>query len=171
MNIKDVVENYGIELSQMGTLYRGLCPFHDDRNNPNLTIYPATNSWYCYGGACQTGGDVISFIAKMEGIPRSAVKQRLSFSLFKDRLRSIKMNNEGNIDFKRETLLLTSRICREYLEMHPQNLAYVQTLLYKLDEKFNGTQTLAYSDGIRIIARFRQYLDIYKNSQSKETVC
>ncbi|BCX15650.1 MAG: hypothetical protein KatS3mg097_542 [Candidatus Parcubacteria bacterium] len=35
------------------------CPFHND-NHPSFTIYPKTNSWYCFG--CGKGGNVISFI-------------------------------------------------------------------------------------------------------------
>lgn len=41
------------------------CPFHADKD-PSLVFYPNTNSFYCFG--CKVGGDVITFIQKMEGV-------------------------------------------------------------------------------------------------------
>ena len=46
-SIEDVVAGYGIALRPRGKGLVGLCPFHDDREHPNLHVYPATSSWYC----------------------------------------------------------------------------------------------------------------------------
>lgn len=35
--------------------YKYLCPLHDDRNDPSLTVDPAAGSWYCWAG-CGGGG-------------------------------------------------------------------------------------------------------------------
>ena len=51
-----------LPLKREGLIWRGLCPFHDDQV-PSLTIYPETNSWYCFG--CGEGGDVLSFVQKL----------------------------------------------------------------------------------------------------------
>lgn len=37
-----------------------LCPFHDDRKNPNMRVDPNLGVFYCH--ACGSGGDSISFI-------------------------------------------------------------------------------------------------------------
>ena len=37
-----------------------LCPFHDDRKNPNMRVDPNQGVFYCH--ACGSGGDAISFI-------------------------------------------------------------------------------------------------------------
>src|SRR2546430_2872442 len=44
------------------TLFRSLCPFHDDKN-PSLAVYPQTATFRCYG--CQKYGDVITFVREV----------------------------------------------------------------------------------------------------------
>ena len=70
--ITDVVSSYGIELHSSGRTLVGRCPFHTDGGRPNLYLYPATESFYCF--RCGIGGDVITFVEKIEGVDfRSAV--------------------------------------------------------------------------------------------------
>jgi len=61
-NIEDVVSSY-ISLRPRGRTRVGLCPFHGEKT-PSFTVYPENNSFYCYG--CGAGGDVITFIKKIE---------------------------------------------------------------------------------------------------------
>jgi len=42
---------------KQGSAYVAICPLHGEKN-PSFTIYPSTNSWYCFG--CGKGGDIIS---------------------------------------------------------------------------------------------------------------
>jgi DNA primase len=56
----------GVELQPHGGNLIGLCPFHED-HEPSLVITPAKNLWHCLG-ACQTGGSVIDWVMKAEGI-------------------------------------------------------------------------------------------------------
>ena len=46
-----------------GREYKGLCPFHDDRN-PSFTVSPERGTYRCW--ACQEGGDCFSFVMKTE---------------------------------------------------------------------------------------------------------
>ena len=41
------------------------CPFHSEKT-PSCTIFPETQSFYCFG--CGAGGDVITFIRRMENL-------------------------------------------------------------------------------------------------------
>ena len=50
----------------MGRTCGGLCPFHDDRE-PSLVVTPAKNLWHCLG-ACQTGGTVIDWVMRAQGV-------------------------------------------------------------------------------------------------------
>ena len=43
----------------------GLCPFHNEKT-PSFNIYPENGSFYCFG--CGTGGDVITFIRRIENL-------------------------------------------------------------------------------------------------------
>ena len=56
----------GIQLKKHGENLLGLCPFHDDRET-SLVITPSKNLWHCLG-ACQTGGTVIDWVMRAEGV-------------------------------------------------------------------------------------------------------
>lgn len=48
-----------ITLRRYGSIYKGLCPFHDDRN-PSLIVWPESQRWRCFG--CNVGGDVLTWV-------------------------------------------------------------------------------------------------------------
>lgn len=61
-DIQSLIGTY-VTLKRAGSNLRGLCPFHSEKS-PSFTVYPADNSFYCFG--CGVGGDQISFTMKME---------------------------------------------------------------------------------------------------------
>ena len=56
----------GVKLAKHGEDLLGLCPFHDDKA-PSLVVSPEKNLWHCLG-ACQSGGSVIDWVMRAEGI-------------------------------------------------------------------------------------------------------
>ena len=62
--ISDVVGSY-VTLKRAGSNFSGLCPFHNEKT-PSFTVFPATKSCYCFG--CGSGGDVITFIMRVENL-------------------------------------------------------------------------------------------------------
>jgi DNA primase catalytic core len=64
--LERLVEARGVKLTRHGADLLGLCPFHDDRE-PSLVVSPKKNLWHCLG-ACQTGGTVIDWVMKTEGV-------------------------------------------------------------------------------------------------------
>jgi DNA primase len=44
---------------------KGLCPFHDERS-PSFHVRPQVGRYHCFG--CGEGGDVISFVQKVDGL-------------------------------------------------------------------------------------------------------
>lgn len=73
--IAEVVASYGIELRRVGRTLVGRCPFHADGGRPNLYIYPATDSFYCF--RCGVGGDAITFIEQSDGATFLEAVERL----------------------------------------------------------------------------------------------
>lgn len=63
--IEDVVgEHVTLKPAGVGSM-KGLCPFHDERT-PSFHVRPPVNLWHCFG--CGEGGDVISFVQKVDGL-------------------------------------------------------------------------------------------------------
>ncbi len=61
-----LVEAKGVELVRHGKDWLGRCPFHADKT-PSLVVSPGKNLWHCLG-ACSTGGSVIDWVMKAEGV-------------------------------------------------------------------------------------------------------
>jgi DNA primase len=64
----DIVEIVGqyATLKKAGKNLTALCPFHSE-NHPSFFVYPEQQSWHCFG-ACNTGGDIFSFIMRKENM-------------------------------------------------------------------------------------------------------
>lgn len=54
---------------------KGLCPFHDEKS-PSFHVTPGRGFFHCFG--CQEGGDVISFVQKVEGVSFTEAVERLA---------------------------------------------------------------------------------------------
>ncbi|MFM6851390.1 MAG: DNA primase, partial [Terrabacter sp.] len=77
-SIEDVVrEHVTLRSAGPGSL-KGLCPFHDEKT-PSFNIRPAVGAWHCFG--CQEGGDVISFVQKIDHLSFSEAVERLAQKL------------------------------------------------------------------------------------------
>lgn len=57
-----VAERAGLQLQKIGTRYRTCCPLHTEKT-PSFTLFPGSNSWYCFG--CHEGGDGIRLVRDM----------------------------------------------------------------------------------------------------------
>lgn len=63
-SITDIVSGY-VNLKRRGRNLVGLCPFHSEKT-PSFNLYPENGSFYCFG--CGVGGDVITFVMKIENL-------------------------------------------------------------------------------------------------------
>lgn len=62
--ILDIVSDY-VGLRKSGVNYLGLCPFHSEKT-PSFNVNPVKGIYHCFG--CGVGGDVVSFVMRMEGL-------------------------------------------------------------------------------------------------------
>ncbi len=65
VSILDVISPC-VSLTRAGKYYKGLCPFHPDKN-PSMIVNPERNTFHCF--ACGTGGDAYSFFMKFHHVP------------------------------------------------------------------------------------------------------
>ena len=63
-NLVDVISEY-LPLKKSGSNFVGLCPFHNEKT-PSFTVSETKQFYHCFG--CGEGGDIISFIMKMENM-------------------------------------------------------------------------------------------------------
>lgn len=69
--ILDVIGEY-VSLRKAGLYFKGHCPFHHEKT-ASFTVSPHKEIFYCFG--CHEGGDVITFIGKVEHCtPFEAIK-------------------------------------------------------------------------------------------------
>lgn len=62
--IDEVMRSY-VTLRRAGRILTCLCPFHSEKT-PSCAVYTDSESFYCFG--CHAGGDVITFIMKIESL-------------------------------------------------------------------------------------------------------
>ena len=60
----DIIQLVGrhVTLKKAGTLYKGLCPFHDEKT-PSFTVSPTRNTYHCFG--CGAHGHAIRFLMEV----------------------------------------------------------------------------------------------------------
>jgi DNA primase len=77
-NIADIVGEY-VTLKRAGVdSMKGLCPFHDERS-PSFHVRPQAGRYHCFG--CGEGGDVFSFLEKMDSVSFTEAVERLAGKL------------------------------------------------------------------------------------------
>ena len=73
--IDEVVGDYVQLKSAGGGAKKGLCPFHDEKS-PSFTVTSSKGFFHCFG--CQTGGDVIAFLMKIDHLTFTETIERLA---------------------------------------------------------------------------------------------
>ena len=110
--IEDIVgEHVALRHAGVGSL-KGLCPFHDERT-PSFHVRPQVGLWHCFG--CGEGGDVISFVQKIDHIPFSEavemLAQRANITLhYEEGGKQVRTEEPG----RRQRLLDAHRVAEEF---------------------------------------------------------
>ena len=94
-DIVDVISQY-IGLKRSGRNYFGLCPFHNEKS-PSFSVSPDKQIFHCFG--CGVGGNVITFISKIEGI---GFKESIEFLAERANIKLPSIDN--SVDSQKEEL-------------------------------------------------------------------
>ena len=73
-DIIDIISQY-VHLKRSGRNYFGLCPFHNEKS-PSFSVSPDKQIFHCFG--CGVGGNVFTFLSKIEGINFIEAVQQLA---------------------------------------------------------------------------------------------
>lgn len=63
ITMKDLCGQYGFKINRSGFIS---CPLHGADKHPSMKIYPGRRGYHCF--TCGEGGDVISFVMKVDGM-------------------------------------------------------------------------------------------------------
>ncbi|NGQ94103.1 DNA primase [Brevibacillus sp. SYP-B805] len=74
VDLVDVVSEY-VQLRKSGRSLLGLCPFHSEKT-PSFNVNPERQFFHCFG--CGAGGDVFSFLMKIEQLTFPEALQKLA---------------------------------------------------------------------------------------------
>lgn len=94
-DIVDIISQY-VHLKRSGRNYFGLCPFHNEKS-PSFSVSPDKQIFHCFG--CGVGGNVFTFLTKIEGIGFKEVLEQLA-----ERANIQLPKLENNIDNAKEEL-------------------------------------------------------------------
>lgn len=109
-SIYELVSKY-VKLDKVGKNYRGLCPFHSEKE-PSFYVNPEINVAKCMG--CGNGGKPVKFLSLIEKIPLSQALKKLADNIgYKLNLKNYENNNirkdlvnimEKSLSFYRQVL-------------------------------------------------------------------
>lgn len=142
IDIVDFVSGY-LTVKKAGANYRALCPFHHEKT-PSLMISPEKQIWKCFG--CNEGGDVFSFVEKMEnlgfrealemlaaraGVKLEKYRQNPQYQKEKDQKTRLFQINSWSARLFHEILLKhpTGKSAREYLGKRGLNLETIKSFM------------------------------------------
>ncbi len=124
VSIFDVVNEY-TTLKKAGNYWKSRCPFHHEKTG-SFTVSPHKDIFYCFG--CHEGGDVISFIAKIENCGQHEAVQFLA-DRYNIELPKESAHFEQDARQKKQHFDICKTVanwCNQQLTKYPKVLKYLQ---------------------------------------------
>ena len=161
--IVDVVGEF-VTLRKSGVNYKGLCPFHDDRN-PSFMVSPAKNICHCF--VCGKGGTPAGFLMEHEQItyPEALrwLAKKYNIEVVEKELTAEEQQQQND----RESMFIVNEWAKDYfhslLKSHPDGIAigkqYFRSRGIRDDiiEKFQLGYALQKSDALSTEAKAKGY--------------
>jgi len=156
--IIEVIQECGLDIKEEGTVLRTFCPFHDDKTKPNLTIYPKTDSYYCF--ACGESGDPAKFISQVEGISlETAIKkvqgQFVDMTELREMVDGLSVSDD-ELTYNTELNILVSRKVKGCLLRCPSGATELLVFLKEFDSELH--QPIPYDQMQKILKKSEDIL-------------
>lgn len=166
----DPIEIYKryLNLKRTGNSYQAKCPFHNGNTNSSFVINANNGLWKCFG-ACDTGGDFISFYMKMEHVSFLEACMKLSeeFNI------EIEIDSKTKKEMKFKKLLRTINYSvmlyyKNNLKLNDEALEYLKEREISEDiiRKFNIGATYL-NDLSKVFSKYDKYLKILRLTTAK----
>lgn len=110
LGVEDVVAEY-VTLKRAGRNFKGLCPFHSEKT-PSFMVNPERGIYHCFG--CNEGGDILSFVMKMEGLDFRGALELLARKSGVDLAQYGGTSSAGNAQRKEELTSLLDLTAKYY---------------------------------------------------------
>ena len=183
-DIVDVISQY-VRLKRSGRNYFGLCPFHNEKS-PSFSVSPDKQIFHCFG--CGVGGNVFTFLMKIEGISFIEAIQNLAERANivlpklenneesgKEELKAkvYKVNEFAAEYYHKNLYLPTAKIAQEYVKKRKLSNETLKSFrigfsgkfdeLYKELKKQGFAETEILESGLVNKSDRGQYIDRYRN--------
>ncbi|PDW00634.1 DNA primase [Candidatus Chloroploca asiatica] len=76
IDLVELINTHGVSLRKAGRNYVGFCPFHPNSRTPAFTVFPDTQSFYCFG--CQASGTAFDFLMRKQGLDFPTALEQLA---------------------------------------------------------------------------------------------
>lgn len=76
VDVVELISSLGVSLRKTGRSYVGFCPFHPNSRTPAFTVYPDTQSFYCFG--CHASGTAFDFVMRKQGLDFKGALEQLA---------------------------------------------------------------------------------------------
>jgi DNA primase len=76
IDIVELIGSLGVTLRKTGRSFVGFCPFHPNSRTPAFTVYPETQSYYCFG--CHAAGTAFDFVMRQQNLDFKAALELLA---------------------------------------------------------------------------------------------
>jgi len=143
VSIFDVVNEY-TTLRKAGNYWKSRCPFHHEKT-ASFSVSPHKDIFYCFG--CHAGGDVITFISKIENCNQhEAVEflaERYGIELPKNSERTEQSAQQKKLHF--DICKVVAEWCHTHLKKQPKVLNYLKKR--NIDESVIDEYAIGYFPG------------------------
>ncbi len=109
------VINEQVSLKKAGFYWKGRCPFHDEKTG-SFTVSPHREIFYCFG--CHAGGDVITFVSKIENCSQLEAAKNLADRYNIELPQEVAFTPTESLNEKKQYFL----ICKTVAELLHKNL-------------------------------------------------